>query len=138
MAKAQIQHITPNGHRLGWKPDLPDARDHLFRKVTAPVPNPPNKISLRKQFPYVFDQGQLGSCTANAACLIFGALKGVKTLDAAYSRLFYYYQERSIEKNNQSRRGRTNSRRHQSTQQGWRLHRKGMAVRRCEFRKGPE
>jgi C1A family cysteine protease len=63
----------------------------------APVPLPA-KVSLREKMPPVFDQGQLGSCTANA---IAGALEyeearqGLKT--HRLSRLFIYWNERNIE-----------------------------------------
>ena len=51
----------------GWKPQLPDYRDYQF-KLTAPiaaVPLPP-KVDMRLLCPPVYDQAELGSCTANA------------------------------------------------------------------------
>ena len=51
---------------LGWKRDLPDHRDFFY---SAPLPQlkaMPAKIDLRKGCPPVYNQGQLGSCTANA------------------------------------------------------------------------
>jgi len=78
----------------GWQPDLPDIRDYAFSAVHAPAPGAlPNKISLRAQMPPVFDQGQLGSCTANALC---GAL-GFLHHGFVGSRLQVYYDERAIE-----------------------------------------
>ena len=59
-------------HRYGWTPDLPDQRDYLY---SAPVPfqkNLPTLVNLAPQCPPVYDQGQLGSCTANA---IAGAIE---------------------------------------------------------------
>src|SRR5580692_7685401 len=86
-------------HSYGWVPDLPDQRDFMF---AAPVENmaalPPN-VDLRPQCPKeVYDQGQLGSCTANAiaGALEFEMLK--QRLNAfTPSRLFIYYNERVIE-----------------------------------------
>src|SRR5215212_2802326 len=55
---------------LGWVPDTPDARDQMF-SITKPelLKALPSKIDLRveksMQFP-MLDQGELGSCTANA------------------------------------------------------------------------
>ena len=50
-------------------------------------------VDLRSKFPPVFDQGQLGSCTANALCGIVGYdLPGF-----IGSRLFVYYNERKLE-----------------------------------------
>ena len=55
-------------------------------------------MDLRAQCPPVYDQGQLGSCTANAiaAAIEFDRLKQ-KLNDFTPSRLFVYYNERAIE-----------------------------------------
>jgi len=84
--------------RYGWTPDLPDQRDHLY---AAPLPKLgplPAKADLRKQCPPVYDQGQIGSCTANAiAGAIQFDLKKQKLKVFIPSRLFIYYNERSME-----------------------------------------
>jgi len=98
------QHAMPGAPaprriaRYGWKPDLPDARDLMF---TAPKPvtdNLPPSTDLRQGCPAVYDQGQIGSCTANAiaAAFEFELLKQRLT-DFMPSRLFIYYNERKIE-----------------------------------------
>jgi hypothetical protein len=52
------------GHR-GCMPDVPDARDaHYVPSVN--VANLPESVDLRPLCPPVYDQGSLGSCTANA------------------------------------------------------------------------
>lgn len=84
--------------RYGWSPDLPDQRDHLY---SAPLPRLgplPAKVDLRTQCPGVYDQGQIGSCTANAiaAAVEFDLLKQ-KLADFVPSRLFIYFNERSME-----------------------------------------
>ncbi len=86
-------------HKFGWVPDLPDQRDFLY---AAPLENlaalPPN-TDLRPQCPKtVYDQGQLGSCTANAiaGALEFDRIKEGLT-DFIPSRLFIYYNERVME-----------------------------------------
>lgn len=76
-----------------WKPDLPDQRDHLFATLNAPAPLP-DHVDLRASCPPVVDQGQLGSCTANA---LAGAMGYLHAGAAAFSRLFIYYNERAIE-----------------------------------------
>lgn len=48
-------------------------------------------IDLRHRFPPVFDQGRIGSCTANALCGVIGFL----CPGFLASRLFLYYNERS-------------------------------------------
>ncbi|MDE3084512.1 MAG: C1 family peptidase [Verrucomicrobiota bacterium] len=82
----------------GWVPDLPDHRDHVYAAPMEVVAKMPAKIDLRPQCPPVYDQGQLGSCTANAigAAFEFELLKQ-KLTDFMPSRLFVYYNERAIE-----------------------------------------
>jgi C1A family cysteine protease len=60
----------------------------------------PRKVDMRSKCSPVEDQGQLGSCTANA---LVGALEFLELKDGAQfvdlSRLFLYYNERVIEGN---------------------------------------
>lgn len=90
--------------KYGWKPDLPDQRDFKY-SLTSPVVIP-QKTDLRPFCPPVYDQGQLGSCTANAigAAFEFGLIKQ-KIMDFMPSRLFIYYNERVIEKSVKSDSG---------------------------------
>ena len=85
--------------RYGWIPDLPDARDHLYATPMAVAAALPSKVDLRPQCPPVYDQGQLGSCTANAigAAIQFDRMKQKLKPDFIPSRLFIYYNERVIE-----------------------------------------
>lgn len=83
--------------RYTWRPDLPDHRDHLYEPPcvwlglrAAPLPR---SVDLRSKCPPVFDQGQLGSCTANA---LSGAM-GFLHPGLIGSRLFVYYNERAME-----------------------------------------
>jgi hypothetical protein len=50
----------------GWLPDLPDHRDHLYAAPAEITAKLPANVDLRTRCPSVYDQGQLGSCTANA------------------------------------------------------------------------
>ncbi len=88
--------ITPRTvQRFGWLPDLPDARDHLFSAPQAVLDDMPSKVDLRPGCPPVYDQGVLGSCTANAINAAFQYLqKSQKSKDFMPSRLFVYYNER--------------------------------------------
>jgi C1A family cysteine protease len=94
---------------MGWQPDLPDWRDYTpesddVKKVlgkSQPLQvarkSPPSSVDLRRWCSPVEDQGNLGSCTANAAAGLieyyeqhaFG-----KHLDA--SRLFLYKVTRNL------------------------------------------
>lgn len=84
--------------KYGWIPDLPDHRDLMYGAV-RPVPSSlPSRIDLREHCSPVENQGDLGSCTANA---LVGALEFLEVKDKVpfvnFSRLFVYYNERVIE-----------------------------------------
>jgi C1A family cysteine protease len=92
--------ITPYQiKKLGWIPDLPDQRDHLYAAPLAALGPLPSSIDLRQQCPEIYDQGQLGSCTANAiaAAIEFDQMKQQLPKEFLPSRLFIYYNERVIE-----------------------------------------
>jgi C1A family cysteine protease len=84
--------------RYGWIPDVPDQRDYLFGVRHPLPPAQPTSVDLRASCPPVADQGQLGSCTANA---LAGALEFLEEKDkvpfSTLSRLFIYYNERKVE-----------------------------------------
>ncbi len=84
--------------RFGWIPDQPDQRDHLYAVPPRFLTALPARADLRAKCPPVYNQGELGSCTANA---IAGAIefdrKQQKMSDFVPSRLFIYYNERVIE-----------------------------------------
>jgi C1A family cysteine protease len=83
---------------FGWMPDLPDNRDHLYSAPLAKLRVLPSKVDLRRRCPRVYNQGRIGSCTANAiAAAIEFNRKRQKLRDFIPSRLFIYYNERSLE-----------------------------------------
>jgi len=94
---------------MGWRPDLPDFRDLLpesepIKKVLAKSQSLktiakalPASADLRAWCPPVEDQGDLGSCTANAGVALFEYFERRaygKHLDA--SRLFLYKVTRNL------------------------------------------
>ena len=92
---------TPrNVARYGWVPDLPDARDHMYAAPRAAVANLPASVDLKAGLPDCYDQGQIGSCTANAIAGAFEfSLRKQSLADFMPSRLFIYYNERAMEGN---------------------------------------
>jgi C1A family cysteine protease len=90
---------TTGKRTYGYIPDLADQRDFKFeqllatKKITLPA-----LVDLRPTCSPVEDQGNLGSCTANA---LAGALEFLEDKDkikeVSMSRLFIYYNERAIE-----------------------------------------
>jgi C1A family cysteine protease len=83
----------------GWNPDIPDGRDFMYAAAPEVVAALPPKVDLRPECPPVYDQGQLGSCTANAigAALEFDEMRQKEQGASTPSRLFIYYNERVIE-----------------------------------------
>lgn len=84
--------------KYGWIPDAPDHRDFKFSPPRHLAESLPNQIDLRSQMPSVYNQGDLGSCTANA---IGGDIESAMIRQGkphyTPSRLFIYYNERVIE-----------------------------------------
>lgn len=79
---------------FGWKRDLPDHRDIYFEPPELGVL--PESVDLRAGCPPVYNQGNLGSCTANAVAghLDFNRKKQGEEFMTP-SRLFIYYNERA-------------------------------------------
>ena len=85
--------------RYGWIRDLPDHRDRLYGAPSATVGRLPAAVDLRPQCPPVYDQGELGSCTANAIAGVLESdeIRAGETPSWTPSRLFIYYNERLLE-----------------------------------------
>jgi C1A family cysteine protease len=107
---------TLGGRGLGWIPDLPDIRDYTeetedVRAILGPTglapaeagrgrgPQPPAAVDLRPWASPVEDQGQLGSCTAQAgAGLIEYYERKSFGRHVEASRLFLYKTTRGLMK----------------------------------------
>jgi C1A family cysteine protease len=96
-AQQSHSHERRMNRTYGFRKSPPDERD----KIAAPPDTILREVDLRTgPMPQVFDQGQLGSCTANA---VAAALQFDLSLDLATrrarrrSRLDLYYGERSLE-----------------------------------------
>jgi len=83
--------------RLGWKPGLPQPKQFLYSPARGLLGLPPS-TDLQSLCPPVYDQGDLGSCTANAAAgLSQFLMKKLGHKVWTPSRLAIYYWERVIE-----------------------------------------
>jgi C1A family cysteine protease len=94
-----VNPITLSVHSYGWKPDTPDQRDQVYHLPFYKKLRLPKSVDLRVNCSPVEDQGALGSCTANA---IAGAVEYLQRYHKLptyndVSRLFIYYNERSME-----------------------------------------
>jgi C1A family cysteine protease len=84
-------------NRFGYIPDLRDARDLIY---SAPRVKLPMSMDLRTSgfCPPVWDQGDIGSCTAHGIGFCFAFQRNKQGLgNLMPSRLFIYYNERVIE-----------------------------------------
>ena len=82
----------------GWKKSLPDINEKMFMPNRYLAASLPSMVDMRPQCPKIYDQLQLGSCTANAIGGL-GEFLMMKEGHHAFtpSRLFIYYNERVIE-----------------------------------------
>ena len=81
--------------RYGWHPSIPDKRNRRF--LSAPVALP-SAVDWTQKLPPCYDQGDLGSCTANAIAGAIQFLQAMKPEPLVMpSRLFIYYNERVME-----------------------------------------
>lgn len=82
----------------GWRPQLPDLRDaRLSIPATTALPSEAD-LSGGPDMPPVYDQGQLGSCTANALAAAVDFDNHLQTQQfLTPARLWIYYQERLME-----------------------------------------
>ena len=85
--------------RFGWVRDIPDQRDLRYKPPPKLARALPARVDLTAGFLGVYNQGELGSCTANA---IAGALQFLEEKEGEAqpmmpSRLFIYYNERALE-----------------------------------------
>uniref|UniRef100_A0A6C0I8M6 Peptidase C1A papain C-terminal domain-containing protein n=1 Tax=viral metagenome TaxID=1070528 RepID=A0A6C0I8M6_9ZZZZ len=67
---------------------------HLNFKVSKVLVKLPESVDLRQRLPPCYDQGSIGSCTANALVAAYQLIKP----EFMGSRLFLYYNERVLEK----------------------------------------
>ena len=83
--------------KYGWRRDKLDIRDHT-KKIPVFITHD-HSVDLRDKCPGIYNQCELGSCTANAiaAAYEFDEIKQNEELLFIPSRLFIYYNEREME-----------------------------------------
>lgn len=87
----------PINPKYGWKKQPYDNRDYKL-SVARPVGGTPSAVDLTPNMPPIWDQGDLGSCTAHGIgrCYQYAENKaGLPSMTP--SRLFLYYNERRLE-----------------------------------------
>jgi C1A family cysteine protease len=93
--KTTRQSSLVNPHSFGWIPDLPDQRDYQYCAIRQKPVKSPASTDLTSKCPPVYDQGELGSCTANAWCALYWFIELLQKLPGYDpSRLAFYYDER--------------------------------------------
>jgi C1A family cysteine protease len=92
---------------MGWIPDVPSVQDYtashdavrplLAKTSLAAAVTVPSSVDLRPHFPPIWDQQELGACTAHAAAALAGYFEkkaSGRTVDV--SRLFIYKATRDL------------------------------------------
>ena len=85
---------------LGAHPDFEDERDYTCSYSLNPDEPLPSKVNLQKKMPPIYNQGKIGSCTANSTLAAYSmlALREDRVVnDDIQSRLFQYYNTRVLE-----------------------------------------
>ncbi len=83
----------------GWKSSSSVNDHHFYKHDELFFLDNIKHVDLRDKCPPIYDQGELGSCTANAiaAAFEFDELNQFNNKDYKPSRLYIYYNERLLE-----------------------------------------
>jgi len=84
-------------YKYTYNKDKVDERDYRLSRAVSPHPEIvlPKSVDLRSKCPPVYNQGKLGSCTANAGCTCRAML--IENEQIQLSRMFLYYEERALD-----------------------------------------
>jgi len=92
-----------SGYYFGWIRDLPTLKTQEQKvfsfSLQAIEAAPPPAVDLRPAMPPVYDQGQIGSCVANAVAALVQYVRRLQgqSPDFVPSRLYVYYFGRALE-----------------------------------------
>lgn len=94
------QKVAQQPRKYGWVKDTVDERDYFHDFKLTLTHSDIKQVDLRTKCPNIYTQGLLGSRTANAiaAAYEFDELKQNEKEVFTPSRLFIYYNERTIDK----------------------------------------
>ncbi len=95
-----IDQNSRSNEWYGYVPDLPDSRDHYrFSLGMRPPVELPSFVDLRDTLPGVYNQFNLGSCTAQAGIGMYEFNQNQQGLawECMPSQLFLYYNTRVIQ-----------------------------------------
>jgi C1A family cysteine protease len=87
--------VAGRTRKLGWNRDTHDVRDYRLTVTRRLIL--PKTTDLRALCPPVGNQGQVGSCVANASCEAMEFLERRGAKDTLYSRLYLYARTRQFE-----------------------------------------
>jgi C1A family cysteine protease len=97
MIEKIIERIRNGRHIQGWLPDRPDPRDKPFGAFRSGPASIAPTTDLRSLCSPVENQGEIGSCVANATAGNLELLRNKQQLAAEdFSRLFIYYNARYL------------------------------------------
>ena len=96
-SEEQTRRMTTRTKKYGWKPDLPDCRDYYHSYSEHDFHTDVGSVDMREKMPPIYNLGELGSCTANAIAAAYQYLTLEDGKDVYPSRLFIYWNERSVE-----------------------------------------
>lgn len=84
---------------FGWVKDKVDLRDRKYQLSTQLKISLPSKVDLRLSQIPIYDQGSIGSCSANASSYAYyhTEIKNSNFIIRDPSRLFLYYNTRQLE-----------------------------------------
>lgn len=92
--------VEPQPLLQGYQTSPIDLRDHQirFHDTSSPSKDVPVRVVYDQLCPMIYDQGQLGSCTANAAATMITYIYRTTQNKIMWpSRLFLYYNTRLLE-----------------------------------------
>jgi C1A family cysteine protease len=89
----------PTARKYGWRPSFHDPRDLKYSLKMPRMVDLPKKVDLRPEMPTIWDQLDLGACTAHAlGAMYWHVTKKLGQTVFMPSRLFVYFNERVVEK----------------------------------------